>query len=213
MSQNISLKDAERKVFRTAHNDGLWDIFLGCFFLEFALAPLLSTSLGDFWSSAVFLPILLLVYLTIRLVRRNVIIPRIGVVKFGRSRINKLKKFTFVMLVVNIIAAILGFITAINFQRITGETVPLTLGMIFLIGFSIAAHFLDFSRLYFYGLLAALSPLVGEWLFINGIASHHGFPIAFGTTAGIMIIVGFAIFIRLLHKNPILIETIAPGEK
>jgi len=213
MSQNISLKDAERKVFRTAHNDGLWDIFLGCFFLEFAITPLLSTSLGDFWSSAVFIPILLLVYLMIRLVRKNVIKPRIGVVKFGRSRINKLKKFSFVMLVVNIIAAILGFIVAMNFRRIAGETIPLILGMIFLIGFSIAAYFLDFSRLYLYGLLAALSPLVGEWLFINGIASHHGFPIAFGTTAGVMIIVGLVIFLRLLHNNPILIEAISPGEK
>lgn len=213
MSQQISLKEAERKVFRTAHNDGLWDIFLGCFFLEFAIAPLLSTSLGDFWSSAVFLPILWLVYLVIWLIRKYVVTPRIGVVKFGRARITKLKKFTFVMIMVNIVAAILGFIFAINFQRITGEIIPVIFGLIFLFGFSIAAYFLDFRRLYLYGLLAAVSPLVGEWFFINGIADHHGLPITFGTTASIMIIVGLVIFVRLMYNNPFPKEGIPSREK
>lgn len=56
MSQQISLKDAERKVFRITYNHGLWDVFLGCFFLIFVIGPYLSSSLGDFWSSFVFLP-------------------------------------------------------------------------------------------------------------------------------------------------------------
>ena len=56
MSQKISLREAERKAFRSRYNDGLWDILLGCFFLMFVIAPYLSASLGDFWSSAVFLP-------------------------------------------------------------------------------------------------------------------------------------------------------------
>ena len=54
MSQPISLKEAERKVFQSTANDGLWDIFLGIFFLEFVIAPFLSESMGDFWSVAVF---------------------------------------------------------------------------------------------------------------------------------------------------------------
>jgi len=56
MSSQISLKEAEQKVFKTAYNDGLWDIFLGCFFMIFVIAPYLSESLGDFWISVVFLP-------------------------------------------------------------------------------------------------------------------------------------------------------------
>jgi len=87
------------------------------------------------------------------------------------------------------------------------------LGLIFLIGFSIAAFFLDFRRLYIYGLLAAISPLVGEWLFINGNATHHGIPITFGITAGIMIIIGMVIFLRLLYNNPVLKEGIPAGKK
>jgi hypothetical protein len=56
MQEKISLKEAEKKAFKTSFDDGLWDILIGSFFLEFAIAPLISASLGDFWSSVVFLP-------------------------------------------------------------------------------------------------------------------------------------------------------------
>ncbi len=203
MSQKISLKEADRKVFRTAYNDGLWDIFLGCFILMFAIAPFLSPSLGDFWSSALFLPFWGLVFLVIQLIRKYVVTPRIGVVKYGQARRNKLMKFSVVMLMVNVIALILGFVAAINFGRVPGQMTTIIFGLIFLIGFSIAAYFLDFSRLYIYGLLVGLSPLVGEWLYTYGNAAHHGFPITFGTTAGIMILIGLAAFVRLLRDNPV----------
>jgi hypothetical protein len=101
MSQKISLKEAERKAFRATYNDGLWDILLGCVFLMFVIAPFLSPSLGDYWSSVVFLPFWGLVFLGIRLIRKHVVTPRVGVVNFGLSRKTKLAKFTVVMLAVN----------------------------------------------------------------------------------------------------------------
>jgi MFS family permease len=212
MSQQISLKEAERKAFRATYNDGLWDIFLGCFFLMFAIGPFLSPSLGVFWSSAVFLPFWGLVFLVIWLIRKRVVTPRIGVVKFGQARKTRLRKLTVVMLVANVIAFILGLVAAMSFGRVPGQTYTITLGLILLIGFSIAAYFLDFSRLYFYGLLVGLSFLIGEWLWVHGYASHHGFPITFGTTAAIMILVGLAVFVRLLRDHPVPIEGI-PSEK
>ena len=203
MSQKISLKEAERKAFRTTYNDGLWDIFLGCFFLIFVIAPFLSTSLGDFWSSAVFVPFWGLVFLVIRLIRKHVVTPRVGVVSLGLARKTKLAKFTVVMLAVNVIAFILGLVAAFGFGKAPGQIYSITLGMIVLIGFSIAAYFLDFNRLYAYGLLVGVSPLVGEWLWTQGYATHHGFPITFGTAAGIMILVGLSVFVRLLRDHPV----------
>jgi MFS family permease len=203
MSQQISLREAERKAFRATINDGLWDILLGCWALMFAIGPFLSPSLGDFWSSAVFLPFWGLVFLVIWLVRKYVVTPRIGSVKFGQARKTRLMKFSIVMLVINVIAFILGLAAAMNFGRAPGQIFPIIFGLIFLMPFSIAAYFLDLSRLYIYGLLVGLSPLVGEWLYISGNASHHGFPITFGTTAGIMILTGLAIFVRLLRDNPV----------
>jgi hypothetical protein len=203
MSEQISLKEAERKTFRTAYNDGLWDIFLGCVLLMFVIAPYLSSRLGDFWSSAVFLPFWALIYLAIRLIRKYVVAPRIGMVAFGPVRKAKLTRFTLVMLTVNVIALILGALAALNFGRIPGQTMSIIFGMFLLVGFSFAGYMLDFGRLYLYGLLIGFSPLVGEWLWDHGYATHHGFPITFGTTAGIIIVVGLILFIRLLHDNPL----------
>jgi hypothetical protein len=212
MSQQVSLKGAERKVFSTAINDGLWDILLGCFFLMLAIGPLLSTSLGDFGASVVFLPFWLLAFLIVRWLRKHVVAPRVGVVKFGQARKTRLRKFTVVMLVINVIAFILGLVATITFGRVAGQIYTTTFGLILLIGFSVAAYFLDFGRLYFYGLLVGLSFLVGEWLWARGYASHHGFPITFGATSGMMILVGLVVFVRLLRTNPVPIAGI-PSEE
>jgi hypothetical protein len=212
MSESVSLKEVEKKVFTATHNDGLWDILLGCFVLMFAIAPLLSASLGDFWSSAVFLPFWGLVFLVIRWMRKHVVAPRIGVVKFGRARMARLRKFSIVMLAVNVIALILGFIAASNVGKISGHAVVPLSGLIFLVGFSAAAHFLDFGRLYLYGLLIGLSPIVGEWLWAHHKASHHGFPLTFGVTAAVMILVGLVLLVRLLRANPVPVEGVASEE-
>ena len=212
MTQQISLKEAERKVFRTTYNDGLWDISLGCFFLTFGIALYLSPILGDFWSSVVLLPIWALIYLVFWLIRKYIVTPRIGTVKFGPVRKTKLAKFTVVLLAVNIFAFILGLVAAVSFGRVPGQVISIVFGMILLSGFSLAAYFLDFSRLYIYGLLLGFSPLIGEWLWTHGYASHHGFPITFGITASIMILVGLTLFIRLLRDNPLPVEGIPSGE-
>ncbi|HSF81476.1 MAG TPA: hypothetical protein VLA49_09595 [Anaerolineales bacterium] len=204
MSQKISLKEAERKVFTSTYNDGMWDIFLGAFFLMFAIAPLLSNRLGDFWSSVIFLPFWGLVYLVILLVRRYVVRPRTGIVIFGQRRIARLMKFNLVMLGINTVAMVLGLAVALSFTNLPSQAPTMILGLIFLIGFSLAAYFLDFSRFYLYGLLTGTAPLVGEWLYRNLGATHHGFPVTFGFVAGLMVLSGLVIFVRFLRDNPVL---------
>lgn len=201
MSQPRSLEEAERRVFRTVFQDGLWDVLLGCFMLLFALAPLLSVPLGDFWSSAVFLPFWGLVALAISLIRKHVIAPRVGVVRFGQARRRKLARFNRVMLGVNVVALVLGIVLAVR-STVPGGAVAIGFGLILLAGFSTAAYLLDFRRLYVYGLLTGLAPLAGEWLYRCYNAPHHGFPLTFGITSGLMIVTGLLIFGRLLRENP-----------
>ena len=94
MEQQIDLKELERKVWTSFYNDGLGDIFLGCLVLMFALAPILGRfGLGDFWSSAVFIPFLTIIYILIVLIRKRVVVPRIGLVSFGQARKQRLIKF------------------------------------------------------------------------------------------------------------------------
>jgi hypothetical protein len=206
MAEQISLEQAEKRAFRIKHDDGLWDIFAGCFFLLFVSALFVSARLGDFWTSAALLVSLWLTLWGVRLVRKHVVVPRVGVVKFGRARKAKLRKFTLVMLAVNILALILGIFAATQFEKLSGQMIAIIFGLILLVGFSLAGYFLDFGRPYIYGLLLGLSPPVGEWLYSKELATHHGFPVTFGTSATIMILVGLAVFARLLRDNPIPLE-------
>lgn len=204
MSQQISLKEAERKAFKTKVDDGLWDILLGSYFLMFVIAIYLSPSLGDFWSSAIFIPGLGLVYLVIWVIRKYIVTPRIGRVKFGRGRQARLMRFTMVMLAINIIAFILGIVASLTFGKFPGQAFTAFFGLMLLMAFSIGAYFLDIVRFYIYGLLVGLGPMLGEWLWNQGYVAHHGIPIIFGSAAGIMIIVGLVVFFRLIHDNPVL---------
>ena len=212
MSERISLKEAEKKAFRATLNDGLWDVFLGCFFLMLVIAPLLSSRLGDFWSSAIFVPFWGLIYLVIWQVRKRIVVPRVGIATFGRARRVRLKRFTIIMLVINIAAFILGIVAAANVGRVSGRMTSILFGLLLLCFLSLSAYFLDLGRLYIYGLLVGIAPPIGEWLWVRGLASHHGFPITFGIISGVMIVTGLIIFARLLRANPLPAEGTVPKE-
>lgn len=203
MTAGISLKEAERKVFTSTFQDGLTDILIGSFFLTFAIAPFLSSTMGDFWAVAVFVPFWAVLWIAGRVIRHRVIRPRTGYVSFGAARKARLRKFTTLMLIANIILFILGAVAAFNVEAMPGRVISVVFGFMLLAGFSVAAYFLDFRRLFVYGLLVGFSPLIGEWLFEKGIASHHGFPIVFGIAAAVMILCGLFLFVRLLRRSPL----------
>jgi len=202
MSDRINLKEADRKVFTASLNDGLLDIFLANFVLMFAVAPFLSVYLGDFWSSFIFLPFWGVIYLVLRWIRVHIVNPRIGTVKYGPIRKKRITLFTIVMLVLNTIFLILGVI-AFAMPGGSGWRITLVFSGIMLIIFSLAGYFLDLTRLYVYGLMLAMSIPVGEWLYQNRGASHHGFPVTFGFAAAIIFLVGLVKFITLVRDNPL----------
>jgi MFS family permease len=202
MSEKISLKDAERKAFKFAFQDGLWDILIACFTLMFVIGPYLSSSLGDFWSSAIFLPFWALAYLMIWLIRKFVVKPRIGSVRFGSSRKTRLLRFNLLSFIILLAFFILGILTTIDFASLPGWITTARFGLGIFIVFTLAGYFLQFNELYIYGLLIAFSPIVGEWLYVNLKVPHHGFPLAFGITTGIILIIGLFKFVRILRKYP-----------
>ena len=202
MTTSVDLQDLERKVFRSFFQDGLWDILIGCYVLIFAVAPYLSTtSLGDFWSSVVFVPFWLLVWLLVRTAKKRIVTPRVGQVKFGPSRMAKVLKLSIILTVVFTISFVMGIFAFFN-SDLSGWIYQVFLGMIILLAFGIGGYFLDFSRLFIYGILLTLAPIIGELLYRNLGASHHGYPVTFGISAGIMILTGAVLFIQFIRKYP-----------
>ncbi|HOD05268.1 MAG TPA: hypothetical protein PKH92_09515 [Anaerolineaceae bacterium] len=213
MQDPISVKAAEQKAFRATLADGLWEVLAGCVALEFAVAPLLTKSLGDFWSSVIFLPFWALVYLAILWVRRKVVAPRLGQVTFGPARKQRLRQVLLVIAVVTGAALIFGILVLILFSgaAATPQDGPRLflqglagwpLSLLGLCAFCIAGALLDYPRAYFYGILVFMAPLAGEWLSERLGAAHHGFPIVFGFIAGLMIVLGLVTFFRWLQANP-----------
>jgi len=203
------LKALEQRTFRTVTDDGLWDVLIAAPFANLAIAPLLSEDLGDFWSSALLAPFWLATYLVIRVVRHRIIAPRVGTVRFGADRQQRLRRLGIVMVVVNVIAAGLGVVAFIGVQLdwidLGNGSIgyPLLLGITILIGFSVAAAVTGIPRYYLYGLLLAVAPLVGEWLWRQGHATHHGYPVVFGAAAAIIFITGMVRFTAIVRSHPL----------
>ena len=207
MSEKISLKEAEKQVFAATFQDGLWDVLIGLFVLAFALAPVLSDPLGDFWSSAVLFGTWPLIWAIIVAIRRYVVAPRVGVVRFGQARIRRLMRFNMVMAGVLVVALLLGFASALLHESQLGAVlawVPMAaLGLMWLVLCSIAAYFLDYPWLYVYGALLLGATLIGEWLYRTHGVGHHGVPLTFGLSAALAIAVGLVRFARLLRDHPL----------
>lgn len=212
MSNQISLQETERKVFKSAFQDGLIDIGVGIYFLMFPIIIFLSKYLGDFWSSAVLFPVGLLAIFGVHLIRRSVVAPRVGLVKYGTWRKSRMIRFNVLMLILLTFSFILGVLSFIQFDAIPGWIHTARFSLILLIGFSVAGYFLDFARLYLYGVLLALAPLIGEILYVRLDVPHHGFPVTFGIAGTLMIVIGLTLFVRLLRDHPLPTHQEGPQE-
>lgn len=202
MSQPPSLREAERRVFRSSFQDGLPELMLGAIVSMFAIAPYLSPYLGDFWSSAVFVPFWAAAFGLLWLVRRQIVRPRVGMVEFADWRRTRLMRFSAGMLLAGILALILGILSALRFEAVPGWMHTARFSLIILLGFCAAAYFLDFPGLYGYGTLIALAPVAGEGLYALWQVPHHGFPVTFGFSAALMAVVGLLKLARLVRTYP-----------
>jgi hypothetical protein len=201
MKDTQDLRETEKKVYRSVVDDGLWDVLLATFVSMWAIAPLLSPRLGDFWSSATIIPALAVVYMIVRFLRRRVVEPRVGVVRFGKERQARLRTFAVVMLVVNLVFFVAGLVAAVS-PIPRGWSVTFGFAIVPLVLFSTAAYLLDFPRLYTYGLLLAAAALTGEWLFRGGYVRNHGIPVCLGAVAIVMALTGLIHFLAVARRKP-----------
>ena len=208
MSEQINLGGLEKRAWRSAFQDGIWDIYLGWLFLGLAIAPFGDTLglPGDVGSMILILCWNTIAVLFLVLGKKFITIPRIGFVKFGAKR-KKMKKRLLAFLIFNMILAFLllfanisGFFNSLN---IGGLTEPLVVGLLLItVPLSILAYFLEFHRLYIYAILFGLGFFNSELLY-----PLVGSPLDLFLSQGLVGIAVFSIglvyLVQFLRKYPL----------
>ncbi len=210
MSQNISLKELERKAWTSYFQDGLWDIYLGLLLLAMAVWALLSdVGFSESLGMAIFIGLEVLAMLVLWTGKKFITAPRMGRVKFGPKRKAKLN-WVRVVLFISVLAGAVAFVAALDMRTNRPEWLNATLifpaaWMVNAIAvFSLGAYFLDFNRLYLIGVMYAL-PVPFDIMFRKLAGIDLSF-IAFGVPAMVILIMGLVVFTRFLRDYPLLTE-------
>lgn len=212
MSVPVSLKDAERRAFRSVFQDGLWDIYLGLLLGTMGVGVLFASGSRSVLKGIIALfGFVCLCMLAFWAGKKYVTTPRLGLVKFSPRRKAKVRNVRVVLF----LSALLGVVTLFIGLSPGPTSVPewaahMPLAayiwvMQVLVVFSIGAYFLDVPRFYLYGVLYAMPFPAAIALDESGIVASGkvAFPLTFGASAGIMILVGLGLFVRFLREHPL----------
>ena len=210
MSQNINLKELERKAWRSVVQDGLWDIYLGLLLLAMAISALLSdVGFSESLGMAIFIGLEVLAMLVLWAGKKFITVPRMGRVKFGSKRKAKLNWVRVVLfLSVLVGAGVFLVVSAMRGNRPGWLNAAFFAPAVWVVNaivvFSLGAYFLDFSRLYLIGLMYALAvPLDIVFRKFSDIDLSF---LAFGVPAMVILIIGLVVFTRFLRDYPLLPE-------
>ena len=153
MSQNLSLKDAERRAWTLYYEDGLWDIFLGLLFLGGGLRTLT----GSLW----FYLFVLAGILAFVLGRRFITLPRVGEIKFGPMREKKRRSLIIFIMVAVLLTLVLLLLPALGIAT-PGPLAGLIFAAVVPLIFVYMAYMMDFRRLFGYAVLVAIFMIITE---------------------------------------------------
>ena len=201
MTEEPNLKEIERKAYMSYHQDGLLDIFAGLYILGFGVGIIMDI-LWEFGFGVIMPGILIATVLPIWITaKRKITMPRIGYVNFGIRGANKITAIFIGMMVVGL-GAFFVF-TLITFQSGSRQWLDLIFqnGML-LVGFGSLAvcilfgYSMGLKRLYAYGLLAAVSLVIGHFL---GIFFAY-ILFALGIT---VMVTGVAVLINFVRTYPL----------
>lgn len=199
----MDLEALEKKTWQRFFNDGFWNILLGLLLLNFGLAPVIENISGIDY----LYPYIIMLFAAEALFfvgKKLVTAPRIGRVKFSKKRKQKKLKVSIVL----VISVVLGICVYALFalQLVSADISAYWWVALFCINaivvFSVMAYFLDFKRLYFYGLFFGFSIIVAE--FLRTILQHpYNALIGFGVFGSIMIVIGLVVLARFVKSYPL----------
>jgi hypothetical protein len=193
-------KEIERKVFTSFIQGGFIEAFTAIILLQLGIPALFSRSgFGD-WESALFtLPIALILLIVVFVVRRYVVIPRLGHVKFLPERRRRVSRLIIVPILTLMAGAIAGYIFAENAPLRHAFVGQIPFILIPIIVFGAAAYFLDMKRLYVYGAIVGLAFPLGKYL-ETIIVSRNTLPATILFTAFVFLGMATVFLVAFLRK-------------
>jgi len=201
-NEKLSLKELEKKAYRSTFQDGIWDIYLGIIILGLALSTIGTLfGLPSIISMLIILPLVYSIGIAILILgKKKITVPRIGYVKFGSKRQRRKKElviFLSIILIINLIIFLLS-----NFEIIDIKGLFLLNIIIIVMPLGIVAYLLDFKRLYIIAFLIG----IGIYFTIE-LQDILGFPLSpiliFGCIGIIIVSWGLYYLINFLKKYPI----------
>jgi hypothetical protein len=211
MTQRISLKEAERKAFRSMFQDGIWDIYLGSLLLLMGLGPVMGSKVEDGSMTIIQIMGILVGLACIPVLgfwasKKFITTPRIGLVEFSPGRKAKRKKMRLILSVSVLVGVILLLVALVMMNNppkwiSVAWLIPTGIwGINSVVIFSLGAYYLDFPRAYIYGWLFAL-PFPASILLYK----DYDLPLIlpYAVISGGMMLVGVVLFIRFLRDYPL----------
>lgn len=207
MSQQIDLREVERKSFAVRFQDGLLDVWLGFLLLAGVLPEALSGGAIEGWATIWAYSVLSVVgYAAFWAARKYISEPRIGRMKPGPAGKRRLGRTALLMIASLIFSVALVALTAV-WPALSGGSssmfsssaqVASLVAAWMLVIFSVASFVLNFSRGYLIGVLYALG--LGLGLLLDS-------PVPTIVAGGLLVLLGLFIFARFVRGNPL------PGEE
>ncbi len=196
MTQNINLKEIEKKAYRDSQQDGLMEVMMGLILITF----------GGFFYSTVFAFYILLIVFSgkiVEFIRRRYTYPRIGFVKFHEENPKDALTgvFLFEFAVIVIIFTLISIFGDVKDYSQWVKWSPLFFGMILVGPFAHAASRSGSIR---YTGYAILSVILGVFFSLIEFGSGCTGLILYLVFIGAFLFLGgLAIFTRFLRKYPL----------
>jgi len=206
---SIRLHDIERHSWRMTNKDGLLDILFG-----FMLLGACISSLVGMWETPDWLRILSLSVIQFSGVgfmiwmRRRVVVPRIGHVKFAAKRTRRLRTMGIMLGACVAVTVLLVLATSLSnrfgfslFGEVGAWPVWAVVTAVIMIPIAALAVVLDYPRLLLHGSLFVIAEFLLLVIGLEDITPNAG-PIVFGVGSLISFSIGIPIFVHFLRSVP-----------
>lgn len=208
MSEQLNLKEIERRAWRSTFSDGLWDIYLGLILLSMGVSHQLDRLvMSEGTRTTIYVGLMVVAMLILFLGKRLITTPRLGRARFSAERQKRRRKTSLVLFMSVMFGLGVWFAASVFGQGApsAAETwrpiVPIIYVLNVLVVFGLMGYFLEFERLYFIGVMFAIPLPLDLYL-----RTHRGLDIGtwlYALCALAVLVVGAFHLARFLQTHPL----------